>query len=431
MAESPYINWFTSDFLNGVMDLSADQIGVYAVVLNLIADKGAPIDDDPRWIARRTGCRNTRHANRIVGELVALGKLERRNGLIGNKRMLKEVRRRGAKSDQARDAANAKWDRWRADHRPQLPLGESPVDESDSVRSQKTGQKSGRFSATNRNLTEQKNIEEKTDESHKSAIPEPADAADSRAGANPDPESIERTIESDSIGIARESESSDGSVDRSFDSEGAFVRLFERVSEAAGFIPGGTTSYATATEQLRDWLRLEGIDPETTILPCIRATMARSGDDRTSSLKRFDRAVRHEHARQSALRTNGSQPAKPPPDPILEHPEESPELADFRRAAFEQLGPWVFDRFANHALFEPERQPNGRLILFALFAPNARRITIHDDELAFARIARRHGFDDLWARTRRLSADDETTRATTGTETKPRAHARDGEGPDG
>src|SRR3546814_5348741 len=111
MAENPYIKWWTSDFLNGVIDLTAEEIGVYAVLLALIADRGGPVTDDPQWLARRCGT-TTRGFNRIRDRLMDAGKIERRNGLLGNRRMLAEVTERDKKSKQATDAARSRWTKW-------------------------------------------------------------------------------------------------------------------------------------------------------------------------------------------------------------------------------------------------------------------------------------------------------------------------------
>jgi len=85
-----YIKMWTSDFLAGVVDLNADETGCYAILLVLMADRGGPLPDDAQWLARRCNM-TTRSFNRTVARLIDLGKIERRNGMLGNQRMMMEM----------------------------------------------------------------------------------------------------------------------------------------------------------------------------------------------------------------------------------------------------------------------------------------------------------------------------------------------------
>lgn len=403
MADQPYINWFTSDFLNGVMDLTAEQIGVYAIILNLIADKGSPIDDDPRWIARRAGCQNTRHANRILTQLAQMDKIERRNGLIGNARMLAEVRRRGGKSKQASEAAHIRWDKWRVEHKPQLPLEKNSADASGQPAHEnapKNTPKKRIYSESNRDLAGQKKPQEKTDEPKETAKNDMRTHFDSRAGANPDPDP-DTSKPNQSNGIEVEApESSDGSVGLGLDSDRDLVASLQRVSESAGFVPRGGSSYAAGIDQVREW-RDSGIDLEATILPVIERTL-RQRPEPTNSLKRFDQAIRHEHALQLARRSqDGSLPA-PTPEPILTFDNEVEPMQALRADLLKRLGVHAYSIYCHRVRFVSESHTDGRTILFVYRDPKMPGQLLDDNRISIVpAVARRHGFDDVWERTAR------------------------------
>lgn len=312
MAASPWIKFFTSDFLTGVADLEADEIGVYTVILALIWDRGAPIADDPSWLARRAGT-STRRFNQIKARLVTLGKLQLRGGMIGNARALAEVARRDGKSEQARNAA---LQRWHADAEPELELGEN---------SQIISGKSGTFS-------EDKNVlkSRKSDQKPQKTANEPdADAFSlSRARAVQSPESrsrIERTNESVPA------------PPRVHAREAAFAS----VCEAAGFTPTTDQQRNQAKAFLASWER-DGLSLEADILPTIRRVVAES-DDPTSSLKRFDRHMRHARAKAGATppaEANGT------PAPVRSIGRDDPDderLTAIRTTLRSDLGPKRYD----------------------------------------------------------------------------------------
>jgi len=104
----PWVQWYAADFLNGVVELEVEEIGVYAVILCLIYDSGGPIKDEPGRLARR--CRKRLpQLEALLDRLVALGKIERSNGLISNRRCANELQKRREKIDKARDHANVRW----------------------------------------------------------------------------------------------------------------------------------------------------------------------------------------------------------------------------------------------------------------------------------------------------------------------------------
>ena len=82
---------YPSDFLNGVADLSAEERGVYATLLDMMYDQRGSIADDPKRLARRCGC-STRRFNQVQTRLLACGKIVSFEGRLFNKRVFKSLK---------------------------------------------------------------------------------------------------------------------------------------------------------------------------------------------------------------------------------------------------------------------------------------------------------------------------------------------------
>ncbi len=74
MKGRPWYKRYPGDFLNGVAGLGPAEIGCYAVILEMIYDRGGPVPADTRMIAGLLGC-STRLAGALVGRLLEVGKL--------------------------------------------------------------------------------------------------------------------------------------------------------------------------------------------------------------------------------------------------------------------------------------------------------------------------------------------------------------------
>jgi len=81
---------YPSDFLNGVGDLSAEERGVYATLLDMMYDQGGSVIDDGKRLARRCGC-STRRFNQIKNRLIRDDKLVEFKGRLFNKRVFKSL----------------------------------------------------------------------------------------------------------------------------------------------------------------------------------------------------------------------------------------------------------------------------------------------------------------------------------------------------
>lgn len=101
----PWYKRYPADFIAATLHLSLEEKGAFSIVLDLIYDRGEPIPDDSRWIARVCGC-STRKWNVIRQALIEDDKIaETGDGRLTNKRSEKE-RGNAAKTSRAR-AENA------------------------------------------------------------------------------------------------------------------------------------------------------------------------------------------------------------------------------------------------------------------------------------------------------------------------------------
>ena len=91
MSSRPWYKRYPSDFISGTILLSAEEKGVYAVLLDLMYDRHAPITDEPRELARICGC-TTRRFGQIRDKLIELGKITRAEGSLTNPRFENQSR---------------------------------------------------------------------------------------------------------------------------------------------------------------------------------------------------------------------------------------------------------------------------------------------------------------------------------------------------
>jgi uncharacterized protein YdaU (DUF1376 family) len=394
--KQPYIPWFAEDFLTGVMDLSAEQTGVYTIILCLIADKDSPIDADYAWLGRRCNT-STRKARDIVEALVKLGKLEIRNGLIGNKRMLHELANRRKKSAHASRAAQEKWRLWRSENKPQLPFDEknfgAPEGKTAGKSARKSPEKPREKVAEKPVVFSEKNTDQISQISQNSANPDAnmhsvghsflARDRDSSNKLNNQP--ISSTI------TARASDAP--SVGWLVDKEKDLGHLLETVSAVAGYVPRGANGYAEAANLIREW-RDHGIDFEATVLPVIERTVATSAEP-TNSLKRFDRAIRHEHAKARAQKNLPDTKPLPPREPILSYKDEIARVAELRKAVFDKIGATRYIASFNHARIEQILNGRDRPVLRL-----SKRAPFHVDEFnsreTLKPFAKAMGWDEVW-----------------------------------
>lgn len=277
MSDAPWVRWFASDFLNGVVDLDAEERGVYVTVLSLIFDRGAPIENDAAWLARRCGC-STRRFNKIRDRLVADGKLEIRAGMIGNRRALDELKRRKVKSDKAQRAAFA---RWHGDLEPELDLDAKPP---------KNERKNGQTSPEQNDL----NSPVKSEKRRKSANSDDANASGlARARKEPELESRESPPTANPPAPrarvrAREAVVAEGD-------KWDLLGITNHLARIGGVSLHRETTRVRAMDLVRSWID-EGVDIEGVAIPAIEQQRRDTRETRIGGLEFYASRVAKAHA---------------------------------------------------------------------------------------------------------------------------------------
>lgn len=89
----PYFNFYPSDFMHGVRGLTAQEVGIYTMVLCRIYEENGPVAYHAARLAAYCGCKEKVLAS-TVERLVDLGKLSLRDGLLSNARAEAEIEHR-------------------------------------------------------------------------------------------------------------------------------------------------------------------------------------------------------------------------------------------------------------------------------------------------------------------------------------------------
>lgn len=112
---------YPSDFLNGIIGLSSDEIAAYTVVMMLQYDRGEPVAyvGRERELSVRSGLPKGR-LSKAISELIRIGKLTLTEGALQNGRTAQElekinerIRKNGENSSSGGEATRAKWEQIR------------------------------------------------------------------------------------------------------------------------------------------------------------------------------------------------------------------------------------------------------------------------------------------------------------------------------
>lgn len=109
MSARAWFKCFPSDFLNGVSDLSPNELAVYTICLMRMYDESGPIANDHDRIGRRCNMRPT-HCRKALDALLKAGKLIAHDGLLFNERARKEIESLHELSTKQASNAHARWD---------------------------------------------------------------------------------------------------------------------------------------------------------------------------------------------------------------------------------------------------------------------------------------------------------------------------------
>lgn len=89
----PYFSFYPADFMNGVRGLSAQEVGVYTMLLCRIYEENGPVEYHVRRLATYCGMREATF-DKVVGTLIDLGKIHLTDGMLCNRRAEAEIAKR-------------------------------------------------------------------------------------------------------------------------------------------------------------------------------------------------------------------------------------------------------------------------------------------------------------------------------------------------
>lgn len=99
-----YAPWNLRDFLKGVQGLRPDEIGIYAIILNLLYDTMGQLRDDDRYIAGHCKC-EIRYYRKLRQSLIDSGKVFEADGYLYNNRAMAEIAKFCETAKRKREAA--------------------------------------------------------------------------------------------------------------------------------------------------------------------------------------------------------------------------------------------------------------------------------------------------------------------------------------
>lgn len=108
MSQSPFIPFYTSDFLGGTGGMTAATKGVYITLLCLIYEADGPIAQRWDMLARRCGC-TLPAFKRAVSDLVDDAKIEIVDGAIWSSKCGEHIAQRRERQSSAKAAAEKRW----------------------------------------------------------------------------------------------------------------------------------------------------------------------------------------------------------------------------------------------------------------------------------------------------------------------------------
>lgn len=86
----PYFKFYPSDFMHGVRGLSAQEVGIYTMLLCRIYEEDGPVECHIVRLSTYCGMRENTF-KQVLDKLIVLGKLTLKNGMISNARSEAEI----------------------------------------------------------------------------------------------------------------------------------------------------------------------------------------------------------------------------------------------------------------------------------------------------------------------------------------------------
>lgn len=108
MSDSPFFQFYPSDWLAGTRGLTASETGVYITLIAMMYEAEGPVLNDPKRLARLCGSTPSTF-KKAIDALVAMGKLTHDDRGYSNRRAEIEIEKRSEKRAAASASANERW----------------------------------------------------------------------------------------------------------------------------------------------------------------------------------------------------------------------------------------------------------------------------------------------------------------------------------
>lgn len=108
MTHIPYFSFYPADFMNGIRGMSAQEVGVYTMLICRIYEENGPIENHSLRLATYCGMRVPTF-EKVLSRLIDLGKITEADGRLFNDRASREIQKRsdGLKNNSKAGKASA------------------------------------------------------------------------------------------------------------------------------------------------------------------------------------------------------------------------------------------------------------------------------------------------------------------------------------
>ena len=131
MSRVPYFNFYPADFMNGVRGLTAQEVGVYTMILCRIYEESGPVEYHIRRLATYCGMREATFSA-VVDKLVDLDKLQLSDGMLSNRRAEGEIQKRADGLKIASKAGKASAEKRQQNQRQEATTVQQPLNHTDT-----------------------------------------------------------------------------------------------------------------------------------------------------------------------------------------------------------------------------------------------------------------------------------------------------------
>lgn len=127
----PYFDFYPVDFMNGVRGLTAQEVGVYTMILCRIYEENGPVEMHPVRLATYCGM-TLKTFEKCFEKLVELDKFQVENGMVSNRRAMSEISARESKLKSASQAGKISAEKRQQKQRRHATTVEQPFNQAEA-----------------------------------------------------------------------------------------------------------------------------------------------------------------------------------------------------------------------------------------------------------------------------------------------------------